>query len=139
VDEPGWRLPACAWPERERPDSDLSRRQSCDRSGEEQFCQLPGQGGEQQCWEFGRRQGVYLADQDNGGAGISGREQDLHEVVITGDQYPVLVAGPLQDHQVICARQPYLAHVHSIVASGLQMSADPVGDILTSKNIMLAG
>src|ERR1035441_10254325 len=28
-----------------------------------------------------------------GGAGISGREQDLHEIVITGDQYPVLVAG----------------------------------------------
>ena len=49
--------------------------------------------------------------------------------MICGNQYPVLSAGPLQDHQVISARQPYLTHVHRVVPSRLQMSANPVGDI----------
>jgi hypothetical protein len=105
-------------------------RQSCDRPGEQQFCQLPGQGGEQQPSQPGRRQNVYRAHQDNRGPGVPGREQDLNEIVISENQYPVLSAGPLQDHHVISARQAYLTYVDSIVPSSLQMSGYPVGNIL---------
>jgi hypothetical protein len=65
-----------------------------------------------------------LRGPNNRGLGVPGREKDLHEVVISGNQYPVLPAGPLQDHQVISARQPYLTDVNGIVPSCLQMSAD---------------
>lgn len=74
--------------------------------------------------------GVDVADQDDGRPGVSGCEQELHEVVVAGDQYPVLVEGPVQDDLIVRAGETDLAHVYRVVPGRLQVRADPVGDIL---------
>lgn len=64
------------------------------------------------------------------GRGVSGGEQDLHEIVIAGDECPVLVASPVQDHLVVSAGEADLRYVHHVVPGCLQVRADPIGDVL---------
>jgi hypothetical protein len=80
----GGRL-RCARSQGKRPDPDTVWCQSGDGTGEKQFGELAGQGSEQQRRERGGWQGVDVADQDHRWPGLSGCEQELHEVVIAGD------------------------------------------------------
>jgi hypothetical protein len=67
------------------------------------------------------RQGVDVADQDDGRPGFSGCEQELHEVVIAGDRCPVLVAGPTHDDPVVRADEADFAHVYRVVPGRIQV------------------
>jgi hypothetical protein len=58
-----------------------------------------------------------------------------YEIVVARDQHPVLVASPAENYLVVGAGQADLGHVHRVVPGGLQMWADPVGDVLIQQEL----